>query len=193
MAALLKKVQQKDIYILNGVEVENIEDSLCSVSVSTKQFEFTTGKLLIATNGFASRFIADDIKPARAQVLLTEPLKTLHVKGTFHLDRGYYYFRNIGNRILLGGGRNLDFSGEETSEFGNTDLIQNKLEELLQHTILPESKVKVEHRWSGIMGVGKKKRPIIEQLSDNVFCGVRLGGMGVAIGSLVGAELAELV
>lgn len=43
------------------------------------------------------------------------------------------------------------------------------------------------------MGVGKKKRPIIEQLSDNVFCGVRLGGMGVAIGSLVGAELAELV
>lgn len=104
MAALLKKVQQKDIYILNGgVEVENIEDSLCSVSVSTKQFEFRTGKLLIATNGFASRFIADDIKPARAQVLLTEPLKTLHVKGTFHLDRGYYYFRNIGNRILLGG------------------------------------------------------------------------------------------
>jgi len=26
-----------------------------------------------------------------------------------------------------------------------------------------------------------------------VFCGVRLGGMGVAIGSLIGTELAELI
>jgi len=33
----------------------------------------------------------------------------------------------------------------------------------------------------------------LKQISENVVCGVRLGGMGVAIGSLVGRELAELV
>ena len=43
------------------------------------------------------------------------------------------------------------------------------------------------------MGVGNQKTPIVKQLSDNVFCGVRLGGMGVAIGSLVGKELAALL
>jgi hypothetical protein len=43
------------------------------------------------------------------------------------------------------------------------------------------------------MGMGSTKNPIVEQLSDNVYCGVRLGGMGVAIGSLIGQELADLV
>ena len=58
------------------------------------------------------------MQPARAQVLITKPIKNLQIKGTFHLDKGYYYFRNIDNRILFGGGRNLDFKTEETSEFG---------------------------------------------------------------------------
>jgi gamma-glutamylputrescine oxidase len=71
-------------------------------------------------------------------------------------------------------------------------LIQNKLEELLQTTILPETTFEIETRWSGIMGVGVQKKPIIKELMPNVYCGVRLGGMGVAIGSSLGKQLAEL-
>jgi hypothetical protein len=63
----------------------------------------------------------------------------------------------------------------------------------LKTTVLPGSNYEVEYRWSGIMGVGNKKRPIVKQISNNVFCGVRLGGMGVAIGSLVGKSLAGLI
>ena len=43
------------------------------------------------------------------------------------------------------------------------------------------------------MGVGQQKKPIVNQVNDNVYCGVRLGGMGIAIGSLVGKELADLL
>jgi len=43
------------------------------------------------------------------------------------------------------------------------------------------------------MGVGEQKKTIVKQISNNVYCGVRLGGMGVAIGSLIGEELANLV
>jgi hypothetical protein len=43
------------------------------------------------------------------------------------------------------------------------------------------------------MGIGSSKNPIVKQLSENVYCGVKLGGMGVAIGSLIGQELADLV
>ena len=147
---------------------------------------------MIATNGFASQLNIQNVKPARAQVLITKPIKDLHIKGTFHLDQGYYYFRNIDNRILFGGGRNLDFKTEETTEFAQTKLIQNKLEALLKTTILPETNFEIDHRWSGIMGVGKQKNTIVKQVSNNVFCGVRLGGMGIAIGSLIGKELADL-
>ena len=122
-----------------------------------------------------------------------KPIKDLHIKGTFHLDEGYYYFRNINNRILFGGGRNLDFKTEETARFGKTEIIQNKLEDLLKTTILPNTNFEIDHSWSGIMGVGQQKNPIVKQISNHVYCGVRLGGMGIAIGSLVGKELADLV
>jgi hypothetical protein len=43
------------------------------------------------------------------------------------------------------------------------------------------------------MGIGASKNPIVTNLSQNVYCGVRMGGMGVAIGSLIGTELADLI
>ena len=49
----------------------------------------------------------------------------------------------------------------------------------------------IDYRWSGIMGIGNKKTAIVKSVSDNVFCGIRLGGMGVAIGSIIGNELAD--
>jgi glycine/D-amino acid oxidase-like deaminating enzyme len=193
MQALLKKAIEKDILILNQQEVLSFDEKDEKVTISTKNTTFSTKKLLFATNGFAATLTNGAVKPARAQVLITEPIENLDIKGTFHLDKGYYYFRNINNRILLGGGRNLDFEGETTSDFGQTALIQNHLEKLLKEVILPEQDFKIAHRWSGIMGLGENKNPIVSQISEHVFCGVRLGGMGVAIGSLVGTELANLV
>ncbi|UOK43337.1 MULTISPECIES: NAD(P)/FAD-dependent oxidoreductase [Flavobacterium] len=193
MQALLKEASTNNILILNRQTVTDFHDSGNGVQVNTTDFSFTSKKLLFATNGFADKLTKGEVRPARAQVLITEPIPNLDIKGTFHIDGGYYYFRNIDNRILLGGGRNLDFEGEATSEFGLTEKIQNRLEQLLSEVILPNTEYKIAHRWSGIMGLGSHKKPIIEQLSENVCCGVRLGGMGVAIGSLVGQELADLV
>ena len=67
------------------------------------------------------------------------------------------------------------------------------MEAILKTVILPHQDFEIEHRWSGTMGIGNHKKPIIAQLSNHVYCGVRLGGMGIAIGSLVGQELADLV
>lgn len=193
MQALLKQAVANDILILNQQLVTSFNDLNDKVEVVTNGISFITQKLLFATNGFAAQLTKNELQPARAQVLITKPIESLHIKGTFHLDEGYYYFRNIGNRVLFGGGRNLDFKGETTTELTQTKIIQDQLELLLKTVILPNTPHEIEHRWSGIMGVGKQKKPIVKQLSNNVYCGVRLGGMGVAIGSLVGKELAELV
>ena len=196
MMAMLKKVQLQNIRILNATTVEAFNEGSNIVKVKTNHFEFSTSKLLIANNGFASKLLAIDVKPARGQVLITKPIKDLHIKGTFHFDKGYYYFRNIDHRILFGGGRHLDFKTESTTNLAQTDRIQKKLETLLRTIILPKVPFEIESRWSGIMGVGSQslsehKKPIVKQLSNNVFCGVRLGGMGIAIGSLIGKELAN--
>lgn len=193
MQALLKNAYAENILILNQQTVSSFLDKGNEVEIVLGDFSFKSKKVLFATNGFSGQLTNGAVKPARAQVLITEPIKDLDIKGTFHLDKGYYYFRNIGDRILLGGGRNLDFDAETTTEFAQTEIIQNKLEQLLKEVILPNQDFKIKHRWSGIMGIGTSKNPIVSQLSENVYCGVRLGGMGVAIGSLIGTELADLI
>jgi glycine/D-amino acid oxidase-like deaminating enzyme len=193
MQELLKKAVSNNILILNQQTVASYSDRGADVEVVLNDFSFSSKKIIFATNGFAEKLTGVVVKPARAQVLITEPIHDLAIKGTFHLDQGYYYFRNIGDRILLGGGRNLDFDAENTSEFAQTEMVQNKLEQLLNEVILPNKKFEISHRWCGIMGIGNSKSPIVSQLSENVYCGVRLGGMGVAIGSLIGTELADLV
>lgn len=194
MVTLLQLAYSKGIKILNNTSIQSFHNTNGGVDVITKsEFSFKTSKLLIATNGFAAQLLKEEVVPARAQVVITKPISNLHIKGTFHVEEGYYYFRNIHNRILFGGGRNLDFKGEETTRMETTPLIQNKLEELLQTIILPDTPFEIDHRWTGIMGVGNQKKAIVKQLSNHVYCGVRMGGMGVAIGSLVGKELGELV
>lgn len=193
MEALLYKVHSQNIKILNNTAVQHYVAHSSGVSIHGDHFQITTRKMLIATNGFAGSLGIEQVKPARAQVLVTHPIPNLKIKGTFHLDKGYYYFRNINDRILLGGGRNLDFKTEETTEMEQTALVQSALEKLLKEVILPNTAYTIDHRWSGIMGIGAQKKPIVKKLSDHVYCGVRLGGMGVAIGSLIGAELADLV
>ena len=133
------------------------------------------------------------IKPARNQVLITEPIKGLKLKGCFHYLRGYVYFRDIDNRVLLGGARHLDKAGETTDQFGFSEKIQDYLIDILKHIIVPYQKVEISRWWSGILGVGTAKNPIIERVSDRLVVAARMGGMGIAIGSLVGEEGAALL
>ena len=193
ISQLLKTAYEKGVKVINNTTVLDFSEEANQINITTNQGEVSASKLFFATNGFSKKLLDENIAPARAQVLITSPIKDLHIKGTFHLDEGYYYFRNIDNRILLGGGRNLDFKTEETTQFGQTNRIQNKLESLLKTIILPNNEFEITHRWSGIMGVGNQKKPIVKQLSEHTYCGIRLGGMGVAIGSLVGKELADLL
>ena len=117
----------------------------------------------------------------------------MKIKGTFHFDKGYYYFREIDGRVLLGGGRNLDFKTEENTSFELNSLIQQALEEKLSQMIIPGIPFTIEQRWSGIMAFGPNKFPIIRQFSENVYGAFRLGGMGVALGSKVAEKLAQLI
>lgn len=91
-------------------------------------------------------------------MLVTSPIPNLKIKGSFHYEKGYYYFRNVGDRVLLGGGRNLDFKEEATTDFGTTTIIQNRLESLLKEMIIPDEDYVTEMRWSGIMGHQKSNQ-----------------------------------
>jgi gamma-glutamylputrescine oxidase len=194
MENLVKLAHKHDVKILNSIEVREVKDVSSHVELKTEMGVFKGKKVIVAINGFAKKLLKlKQVEPARAQVLITRPIEGLKLKGTFHYEEGFYYFRNIDGRVLFGGGRNLDLKGETTFDIAVTKTIQSQLEHLLKTVILPDQKFEIEHRWAGIMGVGSEKKPIIKHYTDNIVCAVRMGGMGVAIGSIVGEKASELV
>ena len=133
------------------------------------------------------------VKPGRGQVLITQPVPDLKFRGVFHFDEGFYYFRNVGSRVLFGGGRNLAFGEEETHEFAVTERIQGELERLLGDVILPGMQYEVDMRWAGIMGFSDTRLPVVQRISPHLAVGFGCNGMGVALGSLVGQETAAVL
>lgn len=191
--SLLDHVKEQDISLFNGLEIDKIEPETAGYCLQmTSGISLHARQVLVCTNGFTKQLLPElALKAARNQVILTEPIPGLSLKGCFHYKEGYAYFRNVNNRILLGGFRNLQPTEETTTEFGFSPTIQDALEHFLFTHVIPGKDITITHRWSGIMGVGPTKEPIIREVKPNLWTAVRLGGMGIAIGTQVGMEAAE--
>lgn len=187
------------VTFITGCKVEQLLETDTSVEVACfnpvdqQPITFIGKHVSICTNAFAKTLLPEaDVTPGRGQVLVTKPISDLSVRGIFHFEQGYYYCRNFQNRILLGGGRNMDVKGETTTEFGLHEAIQQNLIHKLKTIILPDKHFEIDMQWSGIMAFGPEKKPIIQSYSQRIAVGVRMGGMGVAIGSEVGFTVAQL-
>ena len=135
-----------------------------------------------------------DIQPGRGLVMVTKPIsKEIPFSGTFHYDKGYVYFRKVEDRILLGGGRNMDFEGEKTLSMEVNPKNREYLLHILNNIILPDCDIEIDLEWTGIMAFGKNKKPIVEMVENNIGLAVRLGGMGVAIGWQTAEELVNML
>lgn len=181
--------------LIHGIGIKSWQSREEAVEIELEDaFRFHAKQLLFCVNGFAKRFFPElEVNPARNSVLLIEAEKMIPFRGCFHINCGYVYFRELDGKLLIGGGRNLDFKTESTDAFGINETIKMYLIDLVSQYILPGQKLNVVEQWSGILGLGEVKKPIIKQLAQNIYVAVRLGGMGVAIGSLVGEEAADLL
>ena len=157
-------------------------------------FEFTADQVVVCSNAFVNALTERPIvEPGRGQVFITHSISDLNFRGNLHIDEGYYYLRSVGDRVLFGGARNLDFDSERTTDFGINDRIQMHLEEKLRWLFGSDFQFEVDQRWSGIMAFGKDKTPIIEQTEQGPILAVKMGGMGIALAGTIGEEVADLL
>jgi len=52
---------------------------------------------------------------------------------------------------------------------------------------------RIEHEWSGVLGLGATRMPKVQRLESGIVLAAGLGGMGVALGSLLGKEAAQMI
>ncbi|WP_194974982.1 NAD(P)/FAD-dependent oxidoreductase [Aquiflexum lacus] len=195
--SLWDRCQQLNIKILTGAEVRHLDIENGAVMVGEREsgITFKSEKIAVCTNAFTKSLISElDIVPGRGLVMVTKKLpKTILWTGSFHYDKGYVYFRNVDNRVLLGGGRNIDFNGEQSTDLVINHKIRNYLKEIYSNIIMPGSPPEFEMEWAGIMAFGDSKTPIVKMVNHRVGMAVRLGGMGVAVGWQTGGELVGLL
>jgi len=180
------------VKFIQGVEVENInfEDK----KLKTGFGAFSYKKLVVCTNGFSFSLLPEkNVQPARNQVLVTNSIDGFTLNGCYHMNKGYVYFREVNGRLILGGGRHINKSGETTDKLENTDEILDYLERIAKDKILNNFDFKIEHVWSGILGVGDEKMPLVESINEDVIIAIRMGGMGVAVGSYIGRVAASIL
>lgn len=200
---LSEYVRKLGALIVTGAEVLDYKKTQNGIIVNVKSLNkdgnvnsFGCKKLVIATNAFSNKLLKNkvDLCPARGQVLVTKPIPGLKIRGTFHFEDDFYYGRNIGDRILIGGARNTDFESEETEKFENTEKIISNVKRILQEIILPNHTFEIEHQWAGIMGFGKNSRDrILKEVEEDVYAGFRFCGTGMSTASYVGDILSEMV
>jgi len=195
MHRLFQRAIELGIHVLFGVEVNQFESLNDKALAHTNFGTIQAKQMLICTNGLSKKLLPLlDLKPARAQVLVTSPIQNLKLNSTYHYDSGYFYFRVVeGNRILIGGARNQDFEGETTEDLHTTSFIKDHIERLLREVLVPNTDYSIDYEWAGIMGIGVEKMPIIGSHSSRIHYAVRMGGMGVAMGSEIGFRLADMV
>jgi len=200
LRALVDYTIQKGVEIKTGAAVQRFWEQENEVGIELadpcrqQHLNIFAKAIVLCTNAFTKELLPDvDVVPGRGQVLITQPVAGLKFKGIFHFEKGYYYFREVDGRVLLGGGRNLDVAGETATSFDLNERIQMELERKLQELILPHTHFQIAQRWSGIMAFGASKNPIVKQFSPRVFGAFRMGGMGVALGSEVALQVASMV
>ncbi len=183
-------IQRMGVKIIRGVELLSWQNKGGELLLQTNQFSISCRRLILCTNSISpNNLSANNTTATRGQVLVTSPIEGLQLNGTFHFDEGYYYFRNVGNRVLLGGARNAAFDEEQTSINGINQTVQTKLEEFLQSHIISNKTYTVTHRWSGIMAFTQNKQPCISEVEENVLSVIACNGMGVALSPIIAEKV----
>jgi gamma-glutamylputrescine oxidase len=197
MRTLIQRASSLGAHLMTGTEVLELSDTgkridiVCKSDVINRTITLAAEKVAVCTNAFIPSLLPEiEVHPGRGQVICTSAIPSLKFKGVFSIDEGYYYFRNYGNRVLLGGGRNLDYKAETTTEFGIHPLIHSRLLEYLNEIILPGEPYTIDYHWSGIMAFHPQKQPLVSMVKRGMWVAGRLNGMGVAIGSQVAENLA---
>ncbi|MBK8954686.1 MAG: FAD-binding oxidoreductase [Saprospiraceae bacterium] len=181
--------------ILYGTGIARWTEHPDSVEILLQNdLRFESKLLCFCTNGFTKQLFPEiEVQAARNAVLIIKPDLDLKIRGCFHVDRGFIYFREIDKHLLIGGGRHWDLNNEFTTEFLINKQIEKKLLEFAETHILNGTDYRYVQHWTGIMGLGPEKKPIINMITRHTGIAVRMGGMGVALASLAGEEASHML
>ena len=160
------------------------------------------GAVVVATNGYSSEDIPDWLAgrymPAQSTVMVTRPLTRAELEAqgwtsdqmAFDSRNLLHYFRLMPDRRFLFGMRGGLISGPRAEA-----RIRARLRRHFAAMFPAWAGVEAEHMWSGMVCLARNRTPFVGPVPGRpgLFAGLAWHGNGVAMGSLAGRILADLV
>ena len=154
-------------------------------------------QVILATNGYSDRTPASaplrrKIIPFRSAMIATAPLSGNLAGAVMPTRRAYVetrrmmrWFRMVDGRVVFGG-RGAFGKAESDAAF-------RALRTAMVRTFPALADVPVEHRWSGLVAMTLDGLPHIGRVDDRTSFAAGYNGAGVAMSTLLGKYLADLV
>ncbi len=185
---LLKKIKSllKNTKFLLDEKVLALTKSGSDWNTSLQNHVIKSNKVIVCLNGYVGTLLpelAGLIKPQRGQIIVTEPLKKF-VQGPCYLTKHLCYFRQLPKgELLVGGFRNHDAEAENTDEDAITVKIQAALTDFTQDYFQHSKQLKINHRWSGIMGFSPDRQMVLGEhpFKKGIFVMAGCSGHGMGL------------
>lgn len=197
---LLKKIKSKlkNTRFLLNAEVNSYKATGPDWTLQLPQKEIIAHKIVFCLNGYADTVVPELkelVRPQRGQIIVTEPLKPF-IKGPCYLTKYLCYFRQLpAGELLIGGFRNQDLEAENTNKDEISEKIQSALDDFAKSYFKNTKAIKIQHRWSGIMGFTPDGQMILGEhpQKKNTFVMAGCSGHGMGLSFHAAKTLAEAV
>ncbi|MFL5929321.1 MAG: NAD(P)/FAD-dependent oxidoreductase [Gaiellaceae bacterium] len=149
--------------------------------------------IVVAGDGYSRALLPDlAVQPVRGQVLATEPLRERLYERPHYARHGYDYWHQLPDgRLVIGGNRDASLATEETDVEETTELIQGRLDALVERLV--GYRPHVTDRWAGIWGVTPDRVPVVGEVRDGVWVAGGYSGHGNALGLACGELLGRAI
>lgn len=166
------------------------------VEVKTEQGSVSASHLILACNGYLDKLepkLASRVMPINNYIVATEPLSTEQIKSLIPkryavADSSFVvnYFRmSQDQRLLFGGGESYSFKFP-------SDIPALVRPRML--AVFPQlANTKLDYAWGGTLAVTVNRLPYFARLQPNVFSVSGYSGHGVALATLAGKLLSEVI
>jgi glycine/D-amino acid oxidase-like deaminating enzyme len=152
-------------------------------------------RVIVAVDGGLEQILPElsgRVRTARLQMLATARTDEVRIERPTYSRYGYDYWQQLPDgRVILGGGRDRFPDQSWTSASKPTQAVQTELDRILREEV-GVRRAEVTHRWAGTSAYTEDRRPVCEQVRENVVAVGAFSGHGNVIGSLAGKAAAEL-
>jgi glycine/D-amino acid oxidase-like deaminating enzyme len=201
-AGLARTAQQAGVQLYGQSPALALKHTGTKWKVTTPKGTITADKVILATNGYSSEDVPDWLRarylPVQSTVIVTRPLSRSEQsqQGWTSLQMCYdsrillHYFRLMPDGRFLFGMRG-GLRATPNAEAALSRKIRSDF-----HAMFPEwREVEITHEWSGLLCLMRNLTPFCGPVPDRpgLYASMGYHGNGVAMGSYLGARLADCV